>query len=226
MNFVKLAEFANAFDVAEEINDEEFIGSESGKDGSPNQRRVLAADGFAVLGFEQLQPDGLDIGTEVEGFHVEGKRRQLQGAGIEQRFAGGAHISDSVRGNFARKSDACLRTSSQSKKASGVSSQMRNQLAISTFSARLLGSTLGLREIISARRFPRRATFKTRSTAARSPWDWNLRMSSSRRMMLSSASSSVLKCSKSSNSSSYCSSASSCCDSTTRRPALFKTSAI
>src|SRR5216684_3654837 len=170
MNFVKLAEFANAFDVAEEINDEEFIGSESGKDGSPNQRRVLAADGFAVLGFEQLQPDGLDIGTEVEGFHVEGKRRQLQGAGIEQRFAGGAHISDSVRGNFARKSDACLRTSSQSKKASGVSSQMRNQLAISTFSARLLGSTLGLREIISARRLPRRAMFRTRSTAARSPW--------------------------------------------------------
>src|SRR5260370_12303641 len=101
MNFVKLAKFANAVEMAEEVKDEEFIRSESGKNGGPNKRCVLAADRFAAFGLEQLEADGLDIGAEVEGFHVEGERRQLQRAGIERRFTWGAHTSDSVRGNFA-----------------------------------------------------------------------------------------------------------------------------
>ena len=50
-NYVKLAKFANAVDMAEEINDEELIGGESGKDGSPNRRCVFAADRFAVFRF-------------------------------------------------------------------------------------------------------------------------------------------------------------------------------
>ncbi len=101
MNFAKLAKFPNAFDVAEEIHDEEFIGSESGKDRGPNQRCVFAADRFAAFGFKQLEADGFYIGAEVESFHVEGERGQLQRAGIERRFTWGAHTSDSVLGNFA-----------------------------------------------------------------------------------------------------------------------------
>jgi len=77
VNFVKLAEFANAIDVAEEIHDEEFIRSESGKDGGPNGGGVLATNGFAAFGSEQLETDGFNIGAEVEGFDIEGKRRQL-----------------------------------------------------------------------------------------------------------------------------------------------------
>src|SRR5712664_3243235 len=96
VNFVKLAEFANALKVAEEINDEKFIRRESRKDGRPNKCRIFAADGFATLGSEQLEADGLDIRAEVESFHIQGERWQLQGAWIEGRLTGGAHTSDSV----------------------------------------------------------------------------------------------------------------------------------
>jgi hypothetical protein len=63
--------------VAEEIHGEEFIRSESGKDGGPNGGGVLAADGFAAFGSEQLETDGFNIRAEIERFHVKGKRRQL-----------------------------------------------------------------------------------------------------------------------------------------------------
>jgi hypothetical protein len=36
VNFVKLAEFADAVEVTEEVHDKEFIGSESGKNAGPN----------------------------------------------------------------------------------------------------------------------------------------------------------------------------------------------
>jgi hypothetical protein len=100
-NFVKLAKFANAVEMAEEVKDEEFIRSESGKNGGPNKRCVFAADGLAALGFEQLKADSFDVGAKVEGFDIEGEWRQRQGAGIERRLTGGAHTSDSFWGNLA-----------------------------------------------------------------------------------------------------------------------------
>src|SRR5713101_4413557 len=226
LNFVQLAEFADAIEMAEEIDHKEFIDRQRRENRGPNHSRVLAANRFAALRLQEFESNGFDVTAEIQRFYVHREWRQFQRAGVEPWLARRAHTSDSACGNFAWKSGDCLRTSSQSKKASGVSSQMRNQLAISSFSVRLPGSTFAFRAIISARRLPRRATFKTRSTAACSPWAWNLRISSSRRMMLTSASSSVLKCSKSSNSSSYCSSASSCCDKITRMPAPFNTSAM
>src|SRR5438445_9845971 len=36
VNLVKLAEFADAFEMTKEIDDKEFVGGESGKDTSPN----------------------------------------------------------------------------------------------------------------------------------------------------------------------------------------------
>src|SRR6202051_3061403 len=126
----------------------------------------MATNGLAAFRAQKLQSDGFDAGAEIERLTLHRKRRQLQRARVERRLTRRAHTSDSACGNFAWKSGDRLRTSSQSKKASGVSSQMRNQLAISSFSARLLGSTLGLRAIISARRFPSRPTSSTRPAAA------------------------------------------------------------
>src|ERR1700676_4208973 len=170
MNIMKAAEFAHTIEVAGGIHHKEFVGGERGENGSPNQSSVVASHRLAAFRSQEFESHGFDVSAEIEPLDVHREWWQLQRAGVERRLSRRAHTSDSACGNFAWKSGDCLRTSSQSKKASGVSSQMRNQLAISSFSARLLGSTFGFRAIISARRLPRRATFSTRSTAARSPW--------------------------------------------------------
>src|SRR5438093_9985928 len=208
-NFVKLAKLSYAVDVTEKIHNVRLASRKGRKHRRPNLRGILAVHRFAVFRFDQFEPYGFHVAAKVQRLHIQGKRRQLQRTASRRRRSGRIHSSDSDCGNLARKSGDCFRTSSQSKKASGVSSQIRNHPAISTFSARFWASTLRLREIISARRLPRRATSKTRSTAACSPCARNLRINSSSRIMLTSASSSVLKCKRSSNSSSYCSSASS-----------------
>src|SRR6266446_6857129 len=225
-NLLDFAKLSHPLDVAEKIHDVRFVPRKGRKNRRPDISSILAAHRLAVFGFEQLESHRFHVAAEVQRLHVQRKRRQFQRTASGCRSSLGIHSSDSSFGNFARNSGACFRTSSQSKKASGVSSQMRNQPAISSFSARLCASTLWLREIISARRLPSRATFKTRSTAACSPCARNLRISSSSRMMLTSASCSVLKCNRSSNSSSYCSSASSCWLMRTFCPASFSTSAM
>src|SRR6266481_6718088 len=225
-NLTRLAKFSHALEVTEKIHEVRIVSCKGRKDCRPDLRGILASHRLAVFGLDQLEPDGSHLAAEVQRLNVQRKRRQFQRTASWRRGSRCVHSSDSNCGNFSRKSGACFRTSSQSKKASGVSSQMRNHPAISDFSARFCGSTLWLREIISARRLPRRATFKTRSTAACSPCERNLRINSSSRMMLTSASSSVLKCRRSSNSSSYCSSASSCWLTITFCPASFSTSAI
>jgi len=96
MDFVKLAEFADAVEVTEEINNEEIVARESGKHAGPNHGGILAADGFAVFRFEQLESNGLNVGSEVESLNVKRERRELEGAGIERRFAWCAHTSDSA----------------------------------------------------------------------------------------------------------------------------------
>src|SRR5580692_7932353 len=144
-----------------------FVMRQGREDRRPNFRRLLAANRLAVFRFDQFESDGFHAWAEVERFDVEREGGKFKCTG--RRTGGKTHSNVSASGNLARKSGACFRTSSQSKNASGVSSQMRNQLAISTFSSRLCGSTLWLREIISARRLPRRAMPKTRSTAACSP---------------------------------------------------------
>src|SRR5712664_1276696 len=225
-NLPRLAKLSHARDVAEKIHGVRFVPRKGREDCRPYLCGILASYRLAVLGFNQLESHRLHAAAEVQRLHIQGKGRQFQRTASWLRSSQCAHSPDSNCGNLARKSGDCFRTSSQSKKASGVSSQMRNQPAISSFSARLWASTLLLREIISARRLPSRATFKTRSTAACSPCERNLRINSSSRMMLTSASSSVLKCSRSSNSSSYCSSASSCWLMVTFCPASFSTSAM
>src|SRR6202166_3348174 len=207
-NFVGAAKVAGSVKVAKKIEDVKFFARENRESGGPNLRGFVASNGFAAFGFEQFQADGFYIRAEAQNFHVEGKRGQIESAAAES-IAGRAHSTSPAWGNLLWNSGDCFRTSSQSKKASGFSSQMRNQLAISSFSARLGASTFWLRQIISAPRFARRATFSTRSTAACSPCERNLRINSSRRMTLTSASSRVLKWRRSSNSSSYWSSASS-----------------
>jgi len=61
----------------------------------------LAADRFAAFGSEEFEPDGFDIGSQIESFDIKRERRQLQGAGIQRWLTGRAHTSDSVCGNFS-----------------------------------------------------------------------------------------------------------------------------
>src|SRR5437762_3244614 len=159
-DFAIAAKITDPVEVAEKIENKRLLCDEGWEDAGPDCDGVLASHGFAALGFDQLHADGLDARSEVQRFHVEGIGGKIQLA----------HSSSSAWGNFALNSGDFLRTSSQSKNASGVSSQMRNQFDISSFSARFCGSTLRLRAIISARRLPRRATSSTRPAAAFSPW--------------------------------------------------------
>src|SRR5229473_69874 len=215
-NLLDFAKLSHPLDVAEKIHDVRFVPCEGREDRRPDISSILASHRLAVFGFDQLESHGFQVAAEVQRLHIQRKRRQFQRTASWCRGSMGIHVSDSGCGNLARNSGACFR----------ISSQMRNQPEISSFSVRLCASTLWLREIISARRLPSRAMFKTRSTAACSPCERNLRINSSSRMMLTSASSSVLKCSRSSNSSSYCSSASSCWLMVTFCPASFSTSAM
>src|SRR5580765_3629814 len=186
--------------MAEKIQYERLAICQQWKCGRPKFRSLLAAHRFAAFRLQKLQTDSLDVGSQIERLHIKRKRGKAQRLAGARAVSGAAHSSFSSSGNLARNSDDCLRTSTQSKKASGFSSQTRNQLAISSFSSRLCASTLWLRAIISARRLPSRAICSTRSAAAFSSCARNRRSSSSRRIKLTSASLKVLKCSKSSNS--------------------------
>src|SRR4029077_2790357 len=218
---VQFAEFANSLQVAEEIDHQAFLRRQWREGRAPDLRRDWAAQRFATLGLQQFQSDGLCIVAELHRLNIQGIGRQVW----RDHFRRQRH-SSSMSPNFSLNSSEALRTSSQSKKASGVSSQMRNHSAISFFSSRLGASTLRLCEIISARRLPNRAISSTRSMAAASPWALKRRSSSSSRVRLTSASLSVLKCRMSSNSSSKRSSASSRSVSCTFQPVSFSTSAI
>src|ERR1700757_1540008 len=144
---VCLAEFTDALEMAEEIEGERFRGGKSKQRGGPDSGGFGAAERLAAFGFDEFEANGLDAGAEVHGLNIEGVRRK-----IRSRILGVHDYSSaaSMSPNTARKSGEALRTWSQSKKASGVSSQMRNHSAISFFSSRLRDSTLRLWEIISA----------------------------------------------------------------------------
>jgi hypothetical protein len=51
MNFVELAEFADAIEMAEEIHNKEIIDGEGWENGGPNPSCILAANRFAALRF-------------------------------------------------------------------------------------------------------------------------------------------------------------------------------
>jgi hypothetical protein len=96
VNLMKLAKFTDSVEMTEEIDDEEVLGGKHGKNAGPNQSGIFAADGFPVFGFEQLKPDGFDVGAEVESLDIQREWGQFEGAGIKRRLAGCAHTSDSA----------------------------------------------------------------------------------------------------------------------------------
>src|ERR1700730_9990584 len=160
--FFGLAKLTHALQMAEKIQRPEILASQSGDRSGPDLRGLLPAQRFAALRFDQLQTSRFRLAAQVPTLYIQRVRWQLRHSLFRRR----AHSSASISPNFARKSGVALRTSSQSKKASGFSSQIRNHSPISFFSSRLRGSTLRFNEIISARRFPSRAISRTRSTAA------------------------------------------------------------
>src|SRR5580704_6527718 len=105
--------------MAEKIQHVGLASSKGREDGRPNLCRIFATHGFAVFGFDQFQSHRFYARAKVQRLHVQRKRRQFQGPASWLGRSLGIHSSDSDGGNFSRKSDACLRTSSQSKKASG-----------------------------------------------------------------------------------------------------------
>src|SRR5262249_20200573 len=139
--------------MAEEIYNVVFVGADRGKYRGPEFGGIAAANRFTIFGFDEFETNGLYVGAEIKSLHIERKRREIgYGAGgfvvfsvVVHDSCGSGSSAEAAAGNFARKSGACFRISSQSKKASGFSSQMRNQLAISSFSARFCASTLWLR---------------------------------------------------------------------------------
>src|SRR5215469_12642030 len=159
------AKIAHAVEMTEKVDGVMLLASQGRENRCPDVSGILAGERLATFRFDELKPHGLGFRTEIEALYIEGIRRQVR-SGI---FGVHRYSSASNSPNFSRNSGEVLRTSNQSKKASGVSSQMRNHSAISFFSSRFCGSTLRLCEIISARRFPRRAISRTRSTAAFSP---------------------------------------------------------
>src|SRR5215471_13893784 len=169
--------------MTEKIQNPNFLIRKRGNHASPDRGGLLASHRLATLGLDQFQSDRFRVSAKIHRLHIQRIRRQ-----IRQIFFWWQGYSSSTSPNVARNSGELLRTSSHSKKASGVSSQMRNHSAISFFSSRFCDSTLRLCEIISARRLPRRAISRTRSTAAFSPWARKRRASSSRRVRLTSAS--------------------------------------
>src|SRR5260370_26880312 len=168
-NRSQLAKLPHPLEVAEKIDRVGFASRKSRENRRPNLSGILSSNRLAVLGFDQLESDRFYFAAEVQRLYIQGEGWQFQSTASRRGRSRRAHSSDSNCGNFARKSGACLRTSSQSKKASGVSSQMRNQPAISSFPTPFSASSLWLHAFLSARRLPGRATFQTRSPATFSP---------------------------------------------------------
>jgi len=132
-------------EMAEEVRTKNSSAAESGKNGGPNKRCVLPRTGCGSR-FRAAQGRALSR-RKVEGFDIRengGNAKALDRAAAYR----GAHTWI-PSGKFSLKSRRLLAKSSHRRSVRGFE-QMRNQLAISIFSARLLGSTLGLREIISA----------------------------------------------------------------------------
>src|ERR1700730_5143026 len=143
VNFVHFAKFAHAVNMTEEIEHVTFLRRQRRKSCRPDGCCFFASHRLATLGPQQLQSHRLHPRPKIERLHVQRKRRQIERSAAQRRTTRRAPSTSSCSGgNFAWNAGDCFRTSSQSKKTSGVSSQMRNQLAISSFSARFCASTL------------------------------------------------------------------------------------
>src|SRR5580698_4750853 len=144
MDIVHLAKFLHAIDVREKIQREAVVVRQRRKRCRPDRRRLLAFHWLAAFGLQQLQSNGFYFRAEIERLDVHRVWREIERSRIDRRISRRAHslYSSASGGNFALNSADCFRKSSQSKNASGVSSQIRNQFAISSFSVRLNGSTL------------------------------------------------------------------------------------
>src|SRR5260370_30511976 len=148
-NLSQLAKLPHPLEVAEKIDRVGFASRKSRENRRPNLSGILSSNRLAVLGFDQLESDRFYFAAEVQRLYIQGQGWQFQSTASRRGRSRRAHSSDSNCGNLARKSGACLRTYSQSKKASGVSSQMPDLPATSSFSPRFLGSPLWLPQIFS-----------------------------------------------------------------------------
>lgn len=125
---VAFTKIADAIEVTEKIERPGLGTRGSRQRASPDARSVISANGLAILiRLDQLEPHGAYTRAEIERFDIQQVHYDS---------------SDALPAKFFWNSGVCFRTSSQSKNASGVSSQIANQCPISSFSARLAGSTL------------------------------------------------------------------------------------
>jgi len=100
MNVMQFAEIADTLEMAEKIQDEEFIDRQGREERSPDSCGVGTKHRFAAFRSEQLKTDGFYIRAKVERLHIQREWRQFQGplGGIRSSCA--AHTSDSVCGKF------------------------------------------------------------------------------------------------------------------------------
>jgi len=123
--------------MADKIERPGLDARQSRNGGGPDGYGFLATRGslfFFALGgfFTEIEANCANIGTEVKWLDQEP-------VGIRRH---GNQALASVAPKLFRKLGDCLRTSSQSKKASGVSNHTLNHCSTSSFSARLSASTL------------------------------------------------------------------------------------
>ena len=140
---VRRAKLADPIQMAEEIEHVRLRPRPSPpvfRTRSPRLPRPSAARDFP---FRSAPAPPLLLPVQVHRLDIEGIRRQDRVRDSRRAWLFFFRLQiDSPY--FWRNSGDALRTSSQLKKASGVSSQMRNHSAISLFSSRLCGSTLRL----------------------------------------------------------------------------------
>jgi hypothetical protein len=69
---VRIAEVANAIEVAEEIEDTGIRRGKSEQCGGPDRGGFGAADGFAAFGFDEFEAEGFNVSAELQGLDVQG----------------------------------------------------------------------------------------------------------------------------------------------------------
>src|SRR6201997_1472871 len=140
---VLTAEIPHPFHMSEKVDPPRLAGSQSGHERRPYCRCLAPDRWLARFWLDKFQADSAHIRAQIQRPNLEAICL-LHSIG----YSSTAEASCPKRCTY---SGDCLRRSSQSKKLSGVSSQIRNHSRISCFWSRLCASTRGFLAIISAR---------------------------------------------------------------------------